>query len=479
MSQVNKYLKIILRLEAENKELRKIIAQQAEIITQRKETIELQAKRISELEARIAEFTAHPSTPSGMKPVYEKEPVKTRKKKPGQKQNHQGHRRITPDKISREKDWTLCKCPDCGSDLGEAVETRERYTEDIPPVEVEVIKHNIHRYYCTNCKKIVEPKVTDALPKSQLGLRLSVMSCWLHYSLGVTIENIIKWLSCFSSIKISPVVLTKNWIRLSEILLPLYQEIGKEARNSTVLNADESGWRVNGKTYWLWCFTNKLFAYFTIDRSRGSPVVKKVLGKVFSGILICDFFGAYGKLYTWAKQRCIVHLFRELEKVAIKNKTCEWVAFMKNLKRLLKDAMRLSAKQKEIEPNTYRHKTNRLHQRLLVIYNQEYEDPDCKRIAKRLKKHKDELFTFVTHPEVSADNNHAERQIRPAVIMRKNSYCNRSRQGADTQAILMSIFRTLHLRKIDPITTITNSLSEWIETGNIVSLSTISLQMSK
>jgi hypothetical protein len=114
-----------------------------------------------------------------------------------------------------------------------------------------------------------------------------------------------------------------------------------------------------------------------------------------------------------------------------------------------------------------------------MIYNQEYEDPDCKRIAKRLKRHKDELFTFVTHPEVSADNNHAERQIRPAVIMRKNSYCNRSRQGADTQAILMSIFRTLHLRKIDSITTITNSLSEWIETGNIVSLSTISLQMSK
>jgi hypothetical protein len=116
------------------------------------------------------------------------------------------------------------------------------------------------------------------------------MSCWLHYSLGVTIENIIKWLSCFSSIEISAGGLTKNWNRLSEILLPLYQEIGKEARNSTVLNVDESGWRVNGKTHWLWCFTNELLAYFTIDRSRGSPVVKKVLGKVFGGILILGLF---------------------------------------------------------------------------------------------------------------------------------------------------------------------------------------------
>lgn len=138
MSQANKYLKIILRLETENKELRKIIAQQDKIIAQQKKTIELQAERISELEAKPAKFNVHPSTPSGMKPPYEKEPVKKRRKKPGQKKNHQGHRRHIPDRITKEKDWMLCQCPDCGSDLGEPVETRERYIEDIPPVEVEV-----------------------------------------------------------------------------------------------------------------------------------------------------------------------------------------------------------------------------------------------------------------------------------------------------------------------------------------------------
>ncbi|MBU0568417.1 transposase [bacterium] len=214
--------------------------------------------------------------------------------------------RDIPDKIDKEKDWTLSNCPDCGSQLGEPVEIRERYTEDIPPVEVEVTKHNIHRYYCPNCKTVVEPKVTDALPKSQLGLRLLLMTAWLHYGIGVTVENIIKWLSLFSSLKISPGGLTQAWVRLSLILTPLYQELGKEARKSAVLNADESGWRVGGKSFWLWCFTNKFLTYFTIDRSRGSPVVKKVLGKVFGGILICDFFSAYGKVVSWAKQRCIV-----------------------------------------------------------------------------------------------------------------------------------------------------------------------------
>ena len=301
MSQKNKYLKIILRLEAEIKELRKIIAQQ-------EVTIKLQAQRIEELEAKITELTSHPSTPSGMKPVYEKEPVKSRRKKPGQKQNHLLSHRTIPDRIDKEKDWTLCKCPDCGCDLSSPVEIRQRYTEDIPPVEIEVTQHNIHRYYCNNCKKIVEPKVTDVLPKSQLGLRLVVMTAWLHYNLGVTIENIVKWLSCFSSCKVSPGGLTRIWSRLSMILIPVYQELAKEARKSAVLNADESGWRINGKTHWLWCFTSEVLAYFTIDKERGSPVVKKVLGKVFNGVLICDFFSAYGKISAWAKQRCIVHL---------------------------------------------------------------------------------------------------------------------------------------------------------------------------
>ena len=40
------------------------------------------------------------------------------------------------------------------------------------------------------------------------------------------------------------------------------------------------------------------------------------------------------------------------------------------------------------------------------------------------------------------DNNHAERAIRPAVLIRKNSYNNRSRRGADAQAVLISVYRT-------------------------------------
>jgi hypothetical protein len=71
---------------------------------------------------------------------------------------------------------------------------------------------------------------------------------------------------------------------------------------------------------------------------------------------------------------------------------------------------------------------------------------------------------------VPSDNNHAERQIRPAVIIRKNSLCNRSEEGAATQAILMSVYRTLKLRGLDSTKTIAAALRTFLETGTLPTL---------
>ena len=61
----------------------------------------------------------------------------------------------------------------------------------------------------------------------------------------------------------------------------------------------------------------------------------------------------------------------------------------------------------------------------------------------------------------------AERESRSAVTMRKNCYGNRSDQGADTQAILMSIFRTIKKRGHHPIQTIINALDTYIQTSQL------------
>ena len=100
----------------------------------------------------------------------------------------------------------------------------------------------------------------------------------------------------------------------------------------------------------------------------------------------------------------------------------------------------------------------------------DWQDIHAKRLVKRLRRHQNDLFTFLDQEGVSFDNNHAERSIRPAVILRKNSYGNRSERGADCQAVFMSVFRTLKQRGRDPIRTTIDALQAYLATGQLPEL---------
>ena len=306
------------------------------------------AAQIASLEKRVQELqSSHPadpgslSTPSGMKPPYEKPSAKgRRRKKPGRKKGHPGSRRptIREEDITQTQEHPLHACPDCQGPVTLLDETRERYTEDIPEEKPELTRHLQQVAYCKTCKKKVIAVVSDALPGSTVGNRALVLTAWLHYGLGVTISHIVNIFNVHFHFPLSPGGLVHMWYRLAQILTAWYDEIVEQANKSAYLHADETGWRVNGVTHWLWCFTNNRLTCYLIHRSRGSPVLAGFFGELFSGILISDFYGAYNKLKVAARQVCFVHLFRELEKVAKNNQSPEWLAFRKKLTRFLRDA---------------------------------------------------------------------------------------------------------------------------------------------
>lgn len=95
-----------------------------------------------------------------------------------------------------------------------------------------------------------------------------------------------------------------------------------------------------------------------------------------------------------------------------------------------------------------------------------WEERHARRLVKR-RRHASELFTFLDNPEVPSDNNHGERQIRPAVIARKNSYANGSEDWAETQAVLMSVFRTLKQRGHNPVSAVQEAVRSYLRTGQL------------
>jgi transposase len=425
-------------------------------------------KQLAEAKGKSSDCSVTPSTPSGMVPIYQK-PAKTRRgKKPGARPGHPGSRRKPPERIDRQVEHRASHCPDCGRRLQPCEETRTRYTEEIPDIEPEVTAHTIHRDWCPQCRKKVEPPVVEALPGATLGNRVLVLSAWLHYALGNTLSQIVEVFNFHLQLKITPGGLVQMWQRLQEILFAWYEQIHSEALASAVLHGDETGWRTNGKTHWLWCFSNQSVTYYLIDRSRGSPALAKFFVEEFGGTLITDFWSAYNAVACAARQTCLVHLLRELEQTEkYKSPGKHWPMFAKQLRRLLGDAIRLWRRSSEVSVETYASRRQRLDQRLSALIDTPWDDPHARRLIKRLRRHQNDLLTFLDQAGVPFDNNHAERSIRPAVILRKNSYGNRSERGADCQAVLMSVFRTLKQRGHDPIRTVVTAIQSYLKTKQL------------
>ena len=424
-------------------------------------------KRIAELKAKVeGAAKVDPSTPSGQRAIYTKPPAPKRSGKPGAKPGHAGVRRPRPTRIDQRQEHRAEVCPDCGGELQRCSRTRTRTIEDIlEDLHTVVTEHTIHRDYCPACKKHVEPVVPDALPNAAIGHRAVALSSWLHYGVGVSLSQVQELLGGQFQTHLSAGGLVAAWQRMAEIFAPWYEQIGQLARSSAVLHADETGWRVNGVTWWLWCFANRDCCYYLIDPSRGAPALEKFFAEAFDGVLITDFWAAYNAFST-ERQCCLVHLLRELEKVDLENHSPAWQAFAKMLRRLVRDGIRLR-KRDDFTPDKYRSRIHRIDVRLMELARSTYADADAKRLAARLLKHCDELFTFLDYPDVPFDNNLAERMIRPAVILRKISLANRSEKGAAVQAVLMSVYRTLKSRGCDPLATITSALRTYLTSGQL------------
>ena len=126
------------------------------------------------------------------------------------------------------------------------------------------------------------------MPGCTLGNRIVAFSAWLHYCLGTTIGQLVSIFGFHIKTTISEGGLVKIWHRLAAVLEPWYEQIKREALDAAVLHGDETGWRVNGKTHWLWCFASQDATFYLIDRSPGSPAIGEFFTEFFNGVLVTD-----------------------------------------------------------------------------------------------------------------------------------------------------------------------------------------------
>ena len=380
-------------------------------------------------------------------------------KRPGRKKGEgrfSYRRKPAPEEVADTKEAPLERCPECNGSLTEHKE-HEQFVVDIPPVQPVITRYVTHSGYCSHCGRRVRSRhaeqTSDATGAAGVvvGPRAKALAADMKHRLGVSYGKVCDLVNDAFGLRMTRSGWYQADVRLAEEARPVYEELVGTLRDSAVVHADETGWRIGTLSAWLWVFTNRELTVYTIDRSRGHDVVVEILGREFRGVLVSDCFVAYDhhELAEWLKQKCVGHLLRTLSEIEA-NKTRGAVRFSRNVTVLLREAIQLKGEKAKLSPEAYTERTTELEQRLdaLIHSRRRFTDPDNARFAKRLRKHRSHLLRFLYVDGLDATNNQAERMLRPAVISRKTSGCNRTAGGAEAHAILASVLATCHQRAI-------------------------------
>ena len=431
-------------------ELEAQLAQAHELILHlQQQNAQLQQQN-SELQQRLLELersAKRQATP------FARKKRQARHQKSGRRAGHGqfSHREVPePAAVNATTETPLDSCPECGSHVTER-RAHEQYEIDIPPIEPVITRFVTHSGYCLRCRKRVRsaaPEQTSTAAGAAgvvLGPRAKAVASDLKHRLGLSYEKTSDLLKTIFSLEVSRSGLYQADIKLAEKAEPIYLELIALVQRSATAHADETGWRIGVLAAWLWVFTNSEVTVYTISESRGHEVVLSILGREFKGVLHTDCFTAYDHeaLREWIKQKCLAHLIKDARALE-EQKSRGAVRFAREVRTVLRDALDLRDGKAALSERQFARRAQQIERRLssLIDERRKLSDPDNKRLAKRLRKHREHLLRFLYVEGVEATNNRAERMLRPAVIVRKTGGCNRTEDGAQAHSILSSILAT-------------------------------------
>ena len=432
-------------------QLEEQLSQALEQIGSLQEQLAVAHRRIEELEKQKT------PPPAFVKANVKKAPASHQKprRKRDPTQNH-GRRREAPTQIVEHP---ISTCGECGSRLGGlSIARRRQVIEIAPPPPVEVTEHVVYHGWCSQCQKWREAPLdvgAQVLGQGRLGVRITSLIAYLRTVMRLPVRQIQAYLTTMHALKVSVGEIVELLHRLKHTMEPTLTALKATIRGSPAVQADETGWREDGLNGYIWSVCTPQVRYYEYHHSRGSEVVKQLLGETFEGVLGSDFFASYN-IYQGFHQRCWVHLLRDghdltdlyREDAALQ----QWFTELK----ALYDRARAYAGPDPALPAATQEAARRQQQHAFEQDLMQVCAPYVRTLApmhtlcERVERFLPELFVFVARPEVPSDNNLAERSVRPLVIARKISGGSRSSQGSHTRMALFSCFGTWAAQGLNP-----------------------------
>lgn len=430
--------------------------------------------RISELEAEVQSLqqkiaSLERDSTNSSKPPSSDGPKKKRGapkrgasgRKPGGQKGHVGKARqpVPPAEVRETVPHRPTECTDCGRPLSEAAPSEvaeRRQVWELPEIKPFVDEHVFYQVTCP-CGATNRLPVPDWI-MSGMGENLQAHLAYLTSEARLSRRTLQNVLAELLHVPWSLGGIQNRLEDTSAILKASCDELEDRLCQQSQVNIDETSYPHNAKLHWLWVFVASTFVYFAIRTSRGSKVLKEVLGETFDGIIVCDRFSAYVKYHKDRAcgliQYCWAHIIRDLKGLPAVVACGSNQLFSKLARQRIGAVFRLwhtfrrgHLTREELiekaEPHVARLRT-------LLEENLHSSDKEVRKLCKGVLKKWDSFFTFLYHEGVEPTNNLAERHIRPAVQTRKLSYCTRSENGQLLRTRLLTVSGTCRMNGRNP-----------------------------
>jgi len=448
------------RLERENASLRR----ENEGL---KRTVEAQRKELARMRGKLLKSNRRRKRQAA--PFSKGEPKK-KPKRPGRKPG-KGYgtkaRRPIPGHVDEVIPVGLpSRCPHCQAASVAYQKTASQYQEEIPKVQTFVRRFDIDMGHCLECGRSVRGRhplqTSEALGAAgvTVGPEALGLAAHLNKVLGVSYGKVQHFLHHTFSLDISRGGISQGFDRMANRLMPTYEASVRHIQCSPIVCPDETGWRVGGRSAWLWVFVTPKLTVYRIMGGRSYEDACAVLGAEYSGTIVRDGWAPYRSFEHATHQTCVGgHLIRrckELLEVAQRGAARVPHAVLRILHRAL--AMRDRWLLQPPSDHGRAVHVGRITAEMDRLLTWRPKDEENRKLLKHLRNERDALFTFLRNPSVPASNYWAEQAIRPAVVTRKVWGGNRTPSGAVTQSVLQSFFRSCRQQQVNPTTIISDIL---------------------
>jgi transposase len=358
-------------------------------------------------------------------------------------------------------------------------------TEDTELAEIAVMLFRVmyqqYKYVaqckCEGKKIVTAPGPGRLYPRTAIGNSLWVHLVVQKFLHGIPTNRTLKDLSLYG-FALAEGTVTGGLKVINELLEPLQEEIVKHCQGADLWNADETTWHVfdaGTKKWWLWLIASDDAVAYVLDRSRS----KKVPSDFFAGsagILMTDRLASYKSLQDAVRKAwCWVHVRRDILNLFLGVPKCKkwakwWLQEIAVLFVVTEQRFRLWEQNKtlgavwEAAQQAVENQVDRLKWRWQTELKKDELHEDQKKILRSLRRHWEGLVIFVNDPRVPLHNNRAERLLRNAVILRKNSFGSGTQWAGELSAKVFSLFQTWLINGLDPQALLLDYFSECSKT---------------